>query len=113
MTAGSGPILLRAVATALLGTLCLLAAPSRAGVPDQALRERYAALAQRLSANQFGHPLVVDSQQRPDHVQADVYAVVDYPLERVRSGLSSAAHWCAVMRLHAGTQACSTLAQTG
>lgn len=95
--------------TLLLSALLALAAvlpTARAAAPADALRAQYTALAQRLAANQFSRPLVLDSKETQGHVQGDVYAVVDYPFEQVSTNLGQAERWCDVMWLHINTKYC-------
>lgn len=100
------------------GLLCLLlscvtdttcaAAPT--ADPGAALRERHAALEKQLRSNQFGQPLVLDSAETSNHLQGDIYAVIDYPLGMVGAGLGSPDHWCDVMLLHINTKYCHAVA---
>lgn len=76
------------------------------GGPVAALRAKYASLDQALQQNQFKRPLVLDSTETSKRVTGDVYAVVDYPFDAVKTGLNDPDHWCDVMLLHLNTKYC-------
>ncbi len=75
-----------------------------------ALRAKYASLDERLQQNQFMRPLVLDSAETPNRLKGDIYAIVEYPFDAVRAGLSDPDHWCDVMLLHINTKYCRALA---
>ena len=83
-----------------------------AGTPVATLRAKYAALEQPLQQNQFKRPLVLESTETPKRVTGDVYAVVDYPFDAVKTGLNDPDHWCDVMLLHLNTKYCHAVAGT-
>jgi hypothetical protein len=74
--------------------------------PANALRQKYAALQNVLAQNPFGRPLSLASSESGGNVRGDIYALVNYPFERVKQGLNQPAHWCEVMLLHINTKYC-------
>lgn len=74
-----------------------------------ALRAKYTLLQWQLKQNQFKRPLVIQSSEAQDTVFGDVYAVIDFPFNTVRSGLASPGHWCDVMILHINTKYCQAV----
>ncbi len=86
--------------------LVLPCAAATAADPPAQLLERYVSLQERLRTNQFGQPLVLDSAETKDRLQGDIYAIVDYPLDKVSAGLGKPQHWCDVMILHINTKYC-------
>jgi len=96
-------------AAALLQLLlaCLLAfaaAQARADMED--LRARYAQLREQLSSNSFDRPLHIDSSQSGNALQGDVYAVLNYPFDRVSTALKDPADWCDILILPFNTRYC-------
>ena len=76
------------------------------------LRARYAQLKQKLVDNQFMRPLYLDSAESPNHLQGDIYALVDYPFATVNDALDGPEHWCDVLILHLNTKYCHASAST-
>jgi len=78
--------------------------------PDEAqasrLRLIYASMAPRLEQNQFNRPLVLDSIEGNDQLKGDIYAVMNFPLIKLKTALSDPAQWCEVMILHFNTKYC-------
>jgi len=72
----------------------------------QALRQKYTELKPRLSNNQFGKPLYLESTESSRQIKGDAYALIDYPLEKVESALRTPEQWCEVMILHLNTKYC-------
>jgi len=70
------------------------------------LRNRHAALRDKLASNQFGRPLVLESAQTSGDLKGDVYAVVDHPFAAVQQSLRSAEHWCDILILHLNVKRC-------
>jgi len=79
--------------------------------PDAAatLRAKYAALQAQLRQNQFQRPLVLESAETSNRLKGEIYALVDYPLGAVSTGLNNPHHWCDVMLLHINTKYCHAL----
>ncbi|MFC5473813.1 hypothetical protein [Paraherbaspirillum soli] len=104
-------------ALSCLRWLLLICAAAAAGValaesdPGATLHAKYASLEEQLQRNQFGRPLVLDSVETPNRLKGDIYAIVEYPLDAVNTGLNNPDHWCDVMLLHINTKYCHALAQ--
>ncbi len=94
----------RAVLLCGLGLFALIARPA----PDEAmqLRAQHLALAQQLTSNSFGRPLVLESRQTSGEVAGDVFAVLDAPFAAVRDSLSEPGNWCEIMLLHLNNRRC-------
>lgn len=71
-----------------------------------ALRARYDELREQLRHNGFHRALYVDSSERGDTIQGDVYAVLDYPFAKVSSTLRQPDDWCEVLLLPFNTKYC-------
>lgn len=82
---------------------CTVAAES---APAITLRAKFSSLEAQLRLNQFQRPLVLDSSETTDGVKGDIYAIVDYPIGTVSTGLNNPEHWCDVMILHINTKYC-------
>jgi hypothetical protein len=98
---------------ALSSTGCALAS-----VPEiqsaATLQAQYAALGERLSHNPFQRALNLDSSDSSNHLQGDLYALVDYPFATVTASLSAPGQWCDVLILHLNTKYCrATSAEAG
>lgn len=98
--------------TALLSLLLGLAlhTGAQAGPTEEAsavaLRTRYAELVPQLQTNPYKRPLVILSSDTGNAVRGEVFAVVDFPFDRVRAGLSDPNQWCDFMILHINTKHC-------
>lgn len=77
-----------------------------ASEPALAMREKYASMTEQLQLNQFKRPLVMDSVELTNQLKGDVYAIVDYPISAVSTGLNDPNHWCDVLILHINTKYC-------
>ena len=78
--------------------------------PAAALRTKYAELGEQLRQNQFKRPLMLESVEQRNGLKGDIYGVVDYPFEMVKSALNNPDHWCDVMILHINTKYCRAVA---
>ncbi|MDO8248726.1 MAG: hypothetical protein Q7T78_03270 [Rhodoferax sp.] len=76
------------------------------------LREKYASLGEQLRQNPFQRPLVLDSVETPKRLTGDIYAIVEFPFDAVRTNLNSPDHWCDVMLLHINTKYCHPVVGT-
>jgi hypothetical protein len=74
--------------------------------PAATLRAKYTSLEQKLRANPFRQPLVLDSAESAEGLRGDIYAIVNFPFSVVRTGLSDPDHWCEVLLLHINTKYC-------
>jgi hypothetical protein len=70
------------------------------------LRAEYAALRAQIGDNQFQRPIHLVSTQLQDRLEADLYALVDYPIAAVSAALGVPANWCEVLILHINTKYC-------
>lgn len=77
--------------------------------PQQAtaasLKQKHAALKERLDASSFGRPLALDSADGGGNLKGDVYAVLDQPFRKVQA-LAAAQSWCDVLVLPFNVQKC-------
>jgi hypothetical protein len=71
-----------------------------------ALRAKYEELAPQLQTNPYKRPLVILSSDAGNAVRGEVFAVMDFPFDRVRAGLSDPNQWCDFMILHINTKHC-------
>jgi hypothetical protein len=67
----------------------------------------------RLEKNSFGLPLFLESFERDDRVQVDVYGIFDHPFSSVGNVLKVPANWCEIVSLHPNVKACTYREQTG
>lgn len=101
----ASPRILRTLAA--VGTACMLAlGPVAAHADAGALRAKHAELREQLRDNPYQRALHIDSQEAPNALQGDVYAVLDHPFEKVRDSLKDPAPWCDVMLLPFNTKYC-------
>ena len=82
-----------------------------AAVPAQAqdaapLKARHEALREALASNAFQRPLVLESSEREDTLQGDVYARIDQPMAAVAPALTGIDHWCEILILHLNVKQC-------
>ena len=71
-----------------------------------ALIGQYKALSNDLQHNQFKRPLVLKSSESPDALKGEIYAVLDYPFEKVNSAINNPDHWCDALILHVNVKYC-------
>jgi len=75
--------------------------------PDAAqLLSLRAAMAAQLTHNEFGRPLVLESQEDKRQVSGDVYAVIDSPFNVLSKAFATSRTWCDVLILHINTKYC-------
>ena len=90
-----------------VGLALFVGAFAAASAQDTAtLKSRHSALQEKLAANQFGRPLVLESKESSDDLKGDVYAVVDHPFATVQLALQSSEHWCDILILHLNVKRC-------
>lgn len=99
--------LLFVVAAALLLSAGFAAAVERPRQGEELLLDTYHRSLARLQANSFGLPLVVESMERDDRVNVDVYGIFDYPFSSVVNALKAPANWCEIVSLHPNIKACT------
>ena len=74
-----------------------------------ALTGQYKALNNALQNNQFKRPLVLKSTESSDALKGEIYAVLDYPFEKVNSAINNPNHWCDALILHINVKYCRVI----
>jgi hypothetical protein len=74
--------------------------------PAMALRAMHQQLAPQLASNPFQRPLHLQSQQTEEHLQGDIYAVLDQPFSLVGAALQDGNNWCDILTLHLNVKRC-------
>ncbi|MCU6433857.1 hypothetical protein LPB67_08710 [Undibacterium sp. Jales W-56] len=77
--------------------------------PVKTMQAKYAAFEPQLKQNQFNRPLVLESAEIDHRLKGDIYAVVNYPIATVATGLNNPEHWCDIMHLHINTKYCHVI----
>jgi len=104
-----------------MGPLSILLVILLAGLPLTAwgdegnaarLRNQYRELRDLAQGGPFGVPLSVQSEDRDDQVSAEVYGIIEHPIEAVKAVLSSPASWCEFAPLHLNVKACTFQTQS-
>ena len=104
-----------------MGPLSILLVILLAGLPLTAwggegnaarLRNQYRELRDLAQGGPFGVPLSVQSEDRDDQVSAEVYGIIEHPVEAVKAVLSSPASWCEFAPLHLNVKACTFQTQS-
>ena len=96
---------------ALAGLAMAMALALAAAVPARAqdaasLRAGHEALRGALASNAFQRPLVLESNEREDALQGDIYARIDLPMAVVAPALTGIDHWCEILILHLNVKQC-------
>lgn len=97
----------------LLALLLVWAAPAFAAdspTGAAALRERHAALGERLARSPFKQPLLVESSDTSNNVLGEVYARLAHPFTQASAVFNGPARWCDVLMLHLNTKYCRSTA---
>ena len=95
----------RLLALLALATALLAAMP--AGAQDAAsLKGRHEALRATLARNAFQRPLVLESRERENGLQGDIYARIEMPMTAVAPALTGIDHWCEILMLHLNVKQC-------
>jgi len=81
------------------------------GVPSAAsLRSSYERLAPKLRNNAFNRPLYLESKERSNELEGDIYALVTQPFPVVNGTLNDPSgkptNWCEVLLLHLNVKYC-------
>ena len=76
------------------------------------LRNQYRELRDHAQSGPFGLPLSVQSEDRDDQVSAEVYGIIEHPIQTVKAALSSPASWCEFAPLHLNVKACTFQTQS-
>ena len=104
-----------------MGPLSILLVILLAGLPFTAwggednaaqLRNQYRELRDHAQSGPFGLPLSVQSEDRDDQVSAEVYGIIEHPIQTVKAALSSPASWCEFAPLHLNVKACTFQTQS-
>jgi len=98
-------LILAAAAILFSAVSASAAAPPRQGA--DLLLDTYQRNIARLGANNFGLPLIVESFERGERVNVDVYGIFDYPFVSVVDALKVPANWCDIVSLHPNVKACT------
>ena len=94
---------------ALLLGLALLAFGNTAhaySTQAAALLADYQVIHPELLHNPFGVPVYVRSRSQGDVLTAEVYGLVDYPLQRLEAALAEPSGWCGLLVLTLNVKAC-------
>lgn len=75
----------------------------------KALSEKHTSLATQLNSNQFKRPIYLTSEESPDNLKGEIYAVVNHPFAKVNTALNNPAHWCDVLILHINIKYCQAV----
>ena len=88
----------------------LLATVAHAGSAElnsaESLRAKYAELRSQLGNNQYRKPLYLESQESPQEVAGNIYALVDHPFATSAAALNSPRDWCEILILPINTKYC-------
>lgn len=74
---------------------------------EKALHKKYHEIEKRLSKNQFGIPLHIESYEESNALRVDIYGIFGYPYDYMRSTLQSPENWCDIALLHLNVKACT------
>ena len=70
------------------------------------LNAKYASINNELRNNPFNRPLIIESKEESDSATGEVYALVNFPFNKVRNALKNPNNWCDIMILHQNTKYC-------
>jgi hypothetical protein len=96
--------------------LCLLTSVGSAWAQDnaaQALHAGFAAARAQASHQLSDRPVYLQSTERADQMQGEVYALVDLPYAGLRAVLPLAEPWCGILILHLNLQYCRASGSAG
>jgi hypothetical protein len=101
---------LRIAGFLLASTVCAMSALAEAALMDSdpaaSLRERYAALSERLEQSPLQPGLYLESVESSRALRGDIYAVVDYPFATASAALTGPQNWCEALILHLNVKYC-------
>ena len=86
--------------------------PSSSESKAAILQEKYTALSQELTKNQYRRPLFLESTETNNKVSSTAYAVLDSSFSTVSATLKQPGLWCEVLILHLNTKYCYANADT-
>lgn len=110
---GLAKLFMSCVAALLLFSAAIAAAGEKNRQGEELLLDSYHRNVAQLKTNSFALPLVVDSFERGDRVQVDVYGIFDYHFTTVVNSLNAPASWCDIVSLHPNVKACTYREQSG
>lgn len=70
------------------------------------LHEKQLKLADQLNNNPFNRPLYLNSEESPNTLKGEIYALIDHPFAKVSHALNNPTSWCDVLILHINTKYC-------
>jgi hypothetical protein len=95
------------VAAAILFSACSASALEKPRQREDILLGIYHRIEAKLERNSFGFPLFLESSERQDRVNVDVYGIFDYPFSSIVSVLKVPENWCDIVSLHPNVKACT------
>jgi hypothetical protein len=101
------------VAAALLFSGGSASAAEKPRLGEDNLLDTYHRNMDRLERNSFGVPLFLESFERDERVQVDVYGIFAYPFSSVVKVLKVPENWCDIVSLHPNVKACTYRELTG
>ena len=105
--------LLFIVAAAILFSAGSVSAVEKPQQGSDILLDTYHRIEAKLERNSFGFPLFLESFERDDRVNVDVYGVFNQPFSSVAGVLRVPANWCDIVSLHPNVKACTYRELTG
>lgn len=97
----------------ILFALFLVTANSLKAQDGNFLRQRYAALGDRLTSNQFQRPLVLESNRTDNNLSGSIFSITDHSFFSVKQALHSVDSWCDILILHLNVKHCKVTRQQG
>jgi hypothetical protein len=99
----------------LIATLMGQAVPQAQPASSSAdgLRQAFAAARGQAEGSPFDRPLYLQSTERDDSLQGDVFALVDQPYALLRDTLTRGEHWCGILILHLNVHYCRASGPAG
>lgn len=80
--------------------------PSSSESKAATLQEKYSALSQELTKNQYRRPLFLESTEASNKISSTAYAVLDASFSTVSATLKKPGLWCDILILHLNTKYC-------
>jgi hypothetical protein len=95
------------VAAAILFSAGSASAVARPRQGAELLLDIYHTNMAQLETNSFGLPLIVESFERGDRVNVDVYGIFNHPFSSIAGVLNGPANWCDIVSLHLNVKSCT------
>jgi len=70
------------------------------------LLESYSSMEESLLRSNFLRPIQISSQETAEHLDGDIFSIVEYDMSTINATASSSERWCEVMLLLSNIQAC-------